>query len=370
GTLTHKMDTNTNTVVTVTTENTTENVTAESNEKSFIITASILTLGVLISFTNGMIICFYVLKPNVRKHVSVFILNLVIVDFQNGILALPLAAFRRELTMGSNTSIPLCVLASAWPSVLLLAVIYSVLLVAADRLISIVKPFQYNEIVTYPRRAIVITTVWVWSIMLGCAPVMGSPTPGGIRISVFPGEIVDAFCDEYYVYTQTYILLYISLGILAPLIAIISIYIAMYRIAQRHIKAINEIQTASNDTEYEVKGGKVNKIVNISKAAKTAFIMSTLFVLCWVPFMTVLQLLSLARISDLRNYLDETKIASGMGISSFLAYLVSCINPIIYSLRTPTLKRSLRSTFCFICNKNKIEDFSSQGRDLEGSMVY
>ncbi|CAH1789859.1 unnamed protein product [Owenia fusiformis] len=349
------------------TYNTTEEVATKPGARSAI-TACILMLAVFITFTNGMIICFYMLKPNVRKHVSVFILNLVVVDFQNGILAVPLAAFRRELSASPNTY--LCAFSSVWPPVLLLAVISSILLVAADRLISIIKPFQYNEIVTRPRKGIAITTVWVWSIMFGCAPLIGSRTPGGIRISVFPGEIVDAFCDEHYVYTQTYILFYLSLGILAPLIAIISIYIAMYRIAQRHIKAINAIQTASNDTEYEVKGGKVNKIVNISKAAKTAFIMSTLFVLCWVPFMIVLQLLILARISDLSKYLDSSKIEIGLGGAAFLAYLVSCVNPIIYSLRTPTLKQNLRLTFCWICHRNKVESFSGKERDLEGSMVY
>ncbi|CAH1790601.1 unnamed protein product [Owenia fusiformis] len=303
------------------------------------IVGTFFLLALFIVITNGLVIISYVISRRVRQVTSTFLFNLVVVDFHNGLISVPLAAFKEETT-GTNYVVgkQFCVVASIWLPLMTKVATYSVVALSLDRLISILKPFRYREIVTNRRTYVALSFIWMFSLIDSCFPAFGLPTFHGEHHEVI------AQCTGSYNYGRIYLWWYIITSVAIPLVCIIVIYSVIYHIAKGHNQQIIalEVEVKTKSASEDASSKERKKIGRFSKAAKTAFVISSLFCICWIQFIIVFQLMAMCIIDRCSVNIYITIIP----MSSCLALLISGINPIVFAIRTPVVKEQVKRLLC------------------------
>ena len=297
-------------------------------------TMCFILAGVIVSL-NGIVILAYILARRVRRTMSLFVLNLAIVDFQNGCVSLPLLLVfpRTELVASPAGGDGVCVVLIAWPQILFIVAIQSVLLVTLERFICVAKPYTHRKLLRKWRCFLVLIVVWLLAVCFSIMPAFAYD-----RITS-KGSLY--MCDGLYQQGIVYahVFLYGLLG--TPVILIVILYCLMYRIARKHTKSINKLQSTCVLTG-EAKQ-KQTQIVQTSKAAKTAGLLSAFYLLCWLPFLILLQVSELCKLGHCSASITTENLQRATAPTLFLAFLGCAINPVIYIFRTGSIRASCKS---------------------------
>ena len=331
-----------------------------------------LVLAIFIAATNFFIIVVFCASRRTRKQMGLFLLNLAIVDLQNGLLSIPFLVFypRSDLADPEDISAATCVLLVTWPQTLYTVAYHSVCLVTIERFISITKPFLYNKILQHRKAAVVVGfMLWVCDIFISIIPVFNQKLPSD--------EAHMTLCNNSYKAGVVYIQLFIVTVILLPLVINLVLYMIMYKLAKKHLTSMKKLQVPSSEPNNSSSSNlfsqkptrlsssslilgyfkrvlqsslKRRQVIKASKAAKTTCVLTIFYISSWLPFILLVQVYSLCKADYCMTGVSKPALQAALPYAMFLAFLSSAVNPVIYILRNKTVKREIR--MLFMCGRS------------------
>ena len=186
------------------------------------------------------------------------------------------------------------------------ATTFNLCAVSVDRFIAITAVFNYHTVMTRKKCFAVLSTIWVFSLVFA-----------SVRLTMTnPSSLPTLWI------TST------ALTVIAPLLLISFSYVQIYRAAKSQARKMAEQKLSAAEVMMSLKN---------RKAALTAAIIISLFVITWIPSFVAscIELKTIDRCKKL-------KIDFAWFWLAFLCYLSSAINPWIYTIRVPEFKHTLR----------------------------
>ncbi|KAE8613677.1 hypothetical protein XENTR_v10007824 [Xenopus tropicalis] len=338
------------------------------------------TLGAFISVAiigNIMVIISVVTNKQLRIPTNYLIVNLAIADLLLSSTVLPFSATKEIVGYWVFGRI-LCDVWAAMDVLCCTASIFSLCTISIDRYIGVRHSLRYPTIVTRKRTILALLGVWMFSTVISIGPLLGwkEPAPPDTYVCEITTEI-------FYAIFSSLASFYI------PLIVILVMYCRVYVVAKRITKNLeagvmkermdskeltlrihcrNKQDDSPNNSKVQnnqprsALSLKLLKFSREKKAAKTLGIVVGMFILCWLPFFTVLPLSSLSEHLTPPVTLEK--------IIFWLGYFNSCINPIIYPCSSKEFKRAfIRILKCQWGNRKNSAFRRSQYRPRPGSTV-
>ena len=199
-----------------------------------------------------------------------------------------------------------------------LASILSLLAVACDRLLAIVRALVYQRVVTGRCAVGLVAALWVCSLLVGLLPVMGWNLGRG----AYTG-----YCSFLLVFPASYVVTGFLCALL-PILAILFIHAYLYAQARVHIRRIDALE--------RVLGRKARGTLGMSgrswRAIHTVSCVAGCVLACWCPFLlTSLYALLASRAPCVLNEVVGTHLL-------VLGYVNSALNPVVYAMRNRELR--------------------------------
>jgi hypothetical protein len=248
---------------------------------------------------NGLVFASFYMFADLRTICNYFIVSLSLADILVALLAMP---FWLHLQLTSNQWVLSKGLKMFWDCIDILggtASITNLTAVSVDRMLAITAPFRYPKLVTSRRALIVIACVWVYAISVSCA-----------RTALWPGRSFLVFVS--------------IVCFFLPLSIVILMYLVIFLVVRTQVKRIGKNHA------------------NEMKAAKTIAVVIGGFLLCWLPFFTVIL-----------GHAFSTTFRPPFAlffVIKWLEYFNSCLNPIIYTCMNRTYRRAFKRLFrrCYL----------------------
>ena len=216
--------------------------------------------------------------------------------------------------------------------------ILTLLAVSVDRYKSLKDPlnrFRRFRFMTRKRALIVISVIWLYSLVFALIPVIGWRKFGEF---VYMG-----IC--YFPSTEIYFALSSCLNFIIPLLVTCGIYVKIYLIARSQSSTFDkEISRQMRTTEAGSRQTRSTeeKIIYLRniRAAKTISIFVAVFFFCWVPH---------SAISISSNLCEScrAKIPDEVGVLVLMfGYLNSALNPFLFAFRDSRFKKTFSALKC------------------------
>nr|XP_034975280.1 cannabinoid receptor 2 [Zootoca vivipara]XP_034975281.1 cannabinoid receptor 2 [Zootoca vivipara] len=197
----------------------------------------------------------------------------------------------------------------------------SLLLMAFDRYICILRPTEYKVLVTSRRAVVALVMLWVIIMLIAFLPLLGWNC---CRLSSPCSELFP-FVDNKYLSTW--------IALVAILLAsIVYAYMNVLWKARKHGVYMEK---------YHIQTGQQNTKVRLDiTLAKTLVIVLVVLVMCWSPALALMTYSIFAELDD--------SMKQAFAFCSTLCLVNSMVNPAIYALRSRELCSSLkRVCSCF-----------------------
>lgn len=266
---------------------------------SSVVAAVFVAILILVTLFGNILVCasFYSF-PHLRTICNYFIVSLSVADILVALVAMPFW-FILQL---NNT---------AWPDFLSkelhlfwycidifcgTASIMNLTAVSVDRMLAIVTPFKYPKILTSKKALIFIAFVWIYSAVVA-----------GLRLAKWPGK--------------SYFHFVVAVSFFIPLSLVIVMYTVIFAVVKIQVVRIGSA------------GGRDH--ANEMKAAKTIAVVIGAFVICWLPFFVVV-------LGTANSFFIPTEF---FYVIKWMAYLNSCLNPVIYTCMNRTYRRAFHRLF-------------------------
>ena len=266
----------------------------------FSYTATILNIVAIYAITK---------TSSLSKKFKTLLLSLAVSDLGVGLLAQPmLAAYTMDSKQNNETKNNAIYIAfSISTHIFISASLFSVTALCADRFLAIHLHLRYQELVTYKRVVIAVTSVWVISALTLL-----------LRVWI-PSNIMFVFY---------------AIKNFSCIITATSLSVKLNQTLRRHITQIQIPQEAQND--------QVESVQRKSKSAMASLYVYLVFIVCYLPNICVM--ITIATISEPRNDLQHLRL-----YTLTLMFLNSTLNPLIYCWKMKqirkTLIRKLRDVF-------------------------
>lgn len=205
-----------------------------------------LILAVVIVTTNFVIIFIFCYSRRSRKQMGLFLLNLAVVDLQNGLLSIPFLIFypRSRLTSPTDITAASCVLLVTWPQILYTVAYQSVFLVTVERFISVSKPFVYNKLLQRKKIGIgIVFGVWTLAIMICLIPTF--------NYVINKAESKLTLCNGIYKAGVVYLQMFLLTMIVIPFVINLVLYVLMYKVARKHLNSLEKLKVQKSKKEVK-----------------------------------------------------------------------------------------------------------------------
>ena len=305
----------------------------------YIVLVSFLTTFVFGIIGNTLTI-FVILKNNKMKTVATcFILNLAIAD-DLFILSLPFfvyTTFSHDWVFGEA----MCKILSALYSINMYCSIYTMVVMALDRYLAIVKSSTSLKYRTISNATILCLVIWGVSFLVmlpywlfaKTKLIMDTPNGRSSCSLQWPDD------------SATYIILWTNVelvvGFLIPLIVIFVCYVLLLR---------NLRQSVGGDPGQEQTKKPIKKVTFIM------MVVTIVFFVCWTPYHIIEYIrldkkMEIMRMRTLQQKfspsVDEVaRFAIFNTVARVLVFLSSCSNPIIYAISSRNFSKCLLLSFC------------------------
>ncbi|CAL1525840.1 unnamed protein product, partial [Lymnaea stagnalis] len=329
-----------------------------------------VVLGIIVVLTitgNVLVIASVVLNANLRSTTNYFIANLAIADLLLGTTVLPFSATLEVLQYWVFGQF-FCDVWAAIDVLCCTASILSLCVISIDRYIGVTRPLQHARIMRHTRAVYVIIFVWLLSMAISVAPLIGwkeeaDPDPRVCTVTTQPGYVLFSVAGSFYI----------------PCLIILVVYFRIYRETVKYTRCLmSGAKTAKVDEENVVSlrihtgrmapadsrrsschlegaddelsdssrqrnsrltfSNKVAKFKREKKAAKTLGIVVGVFITCWLPFFVILPLDSLCPNCSVPPLLFK--------LFFWLGYCNSTMNPIIYTCSSMEFRRAFLAILC------------------------
>ena len=284
----------------------------------------IFILMALASFIGNVLVCLaFYRNPSLRTITNYFVLSLAITDLSAALFLMPLKAastVAKKWIAGEMGCKVDYFFANVTGGVSLL----TVMLVAINRYIRIVKQNRYLTIYTEKRSIVMAVSAWIVTL----AVVVIKSVIAGLRFQTF--TILPTFCIHIVTNPDVSIAITVvdNIYIIAPLIAIVACYLRISQTVHHHNTAVTPQVT---NTGYGVEEAKMTRILTVVVVG---------FCLCWLPVLVT-------------NILSFLNLLGGNGIIylnfhiTFPVFANSVLNPIIYATMSSKFRAEFRKIVHF-----------------------
>ncbi|CAG2208947.1 dopamine receptor 1-like [Mytilus edulis] len=285
-----------------------------------IIIGTILSLFIILAIVGNILVCVAVFTDRRLKHLNnLLLVSLAIADLLVAILVMTFAVINDILDkwiFGAT----FCDIWISGDIMCSTASILNLCVISLDRYIHIRDPFRYENWMNWKKIAAMISAVWIMSCAISFIPIhLEWHKNAEDRGKPLEENVCAMELNPVYSVVSSTISFYI------PCIVMLAIYIQLYCYARRHVKSIKKTQTP------QFGGGK-NSSSQDHKAAVTLGIIVGVFLFCWLPFFIINLIAAFCKCVPLILF----------KILTWLGYVNSCLNPIIYSIFNQEFRDAFR----------------------------
>ena len=220
-------------------------------DKLFVV--AFMIIAVLTVIGNIVVILAVFSNRRLQNPANFLIVNLAVSDFFQGALTMPIRV-AELLNSGEHTLIR-CDVVISLTILFHSASNFNLALIALDRFIAVAKPFAYANVMKTSSYKLVIAITWLFCILLSGCPVLGwrKETP----------EKAGAVCRYGTTLTEEYIIIYVCVVDLLPVIIMLIAYTYIFRTTRKQISQIRAHEIA-------VKHAAINQACEDRRASDTS----------------------------------------------------------------------------------------------------
>lgn len=308
----------------------TQSSSEESANRLVVFFGFVVGIGLFGSFMNGVVLSVLLSKKLRAKTSYLLIINQVVLDFLSSLFLLPCYIVKiHKVYMTGHFGKFICIVFFSDASVYSFQAgsITNLVLIAAERYFKIVHGVLHR---TYFRRWMAfagLIFIWIIAIFINI-------------VFLWTTEVVDGGCYSYYYWPSgpsfvTYGGFVMVWEFVIPLVLFVYLYGRILFFVQQRMQAFHD-----NSTNQATTGNlQTNAHRSQMNVTITMIIVSSSFVLCWLPN----QLFYLLTFID-----DAYNIEAVYHGTVFLIFLNVCMNPLIYAAKHEEVKNRLKKWFCKI----------------------
>ncbi|KAI0234577.1 G_PROTEIN_RECEP_F1_2 domain-containing protein [Lamellibrachia satsuma] len=326
-------------------------------------TAGVQTASVIIIFlasfiANGTVFVVFYCKPSLLTLSNRLVLNLAISNFLLTILILPFIVVA-SVTQTWHLGVTWCRLSGFATTLLFAACIFTLLVISVDRYYAVIRPLHYSIHITSRRLCCFLAAIW------GSACVIAAPPLVGWNRITYQADknlcTVDwrsqSAADRAYTYTFLVVCFCLPLAVMAW------VYVRIFRAAQSTSARARRNSTEVGLVQHAVGNGALQAAharrptlqlrrgstsvgsgrglfllhKDDHKAAKTGLIVMTAFVVCWLPFFTLIAVEASAGDDAARH------LPGWLGSAAVWTAFCGCaLNPLVYVFRSKAIIHECR----------------------------
>lgn len=266
-----------------------------------------LLFGTVITVANGFLFMAIYRDPcRCLRTPSVFLIaNLSVADFFMGVVSYLRAVELTYLYCGLGDLLILNMIEYFIGAVSILVAVSTLMAMAYDRYIAVIKPFQYPQKINNTRAKVAIAIIWINALVMCVLPL------ADVRRENF----LLAYCYSHFV---------------IPSFILTAIYVKIYKMVARQRQELKDVRASLTEVNRRKQLERENRM------AITFVLILFIFYCSFLPYFIHVQILYFCSCRSSYAYNLYYLVTN-----EFLS--VSCmVDPFMYALRLPRFKRSLR----------------------------
>lgn len=329
-----------------------------------------LTVGLICLWTIlGNIAVIYAIV-NTRqlkdKVSSIFLINLSITDLSSALFVMLSALFCIALDLHRVNTI-WCNFMCAMNYCLIIVSMMTLAVISVDRLLSVLFPFKYHDVVTSRRVMTVITFTWIQGLIFGVAPAC----VGWVHYDYWEAVCAINWHQEPRSGRINYVIVAFVLCFILPSVVILISYSVTIKCAKLTIcgtTAHSSGSTTLRNNNLEVRKHNKDDYLGLKTITSMLVVVAAFFV-CLTPF-SVTKLIKVVT-----N--DSLYVPPYVNLwAAFFGYLSSMVNPFIYGILRADFRRAYKRMFHRIAGRrsyhfhNSTRTFSYAGNAQPKQTTY
>ena len=248
---------------------------------------------------------------NFHSPAKIFLASLAVSDLAVGLIACPLFVSCNVLASIYGFSIfdrPIWKVFSILAYLLCIVSFLNVTTISVDRLLALRLHLRYNMVVTPRRSVVVVGVIWLTSALVS-----------GMRqwnANLFYSTL--------------------ALAIVACLAVTFIAYVNVYRIVRRH-----QAQIRSHEQQASHICGNRLRLTRLKNSALNTFYLCVLFLVCYVPYLSVI----------VAALIMERRLLIVFSVATTIALLNSSLNPLLYCWRLREIRQIITQRVAELCAK-------------------
>lgn len=296
-----------------------------------------LVMMVFILVINGGVILLISCNSHLRKTSNIILVSLAVSDFLVGLVGIPLL-----VTCNSTFSISICLSSTIFFSFIALSTISHIVVMTCDRYVYIIWAMRYHNFVNRSRVLAVLGFIWFLSLT-ACVRISWT---WQVNIKTSEEDMAKVKeQDKLYLFIQFTVFFAFPLAVMTLLDT--RMLLLLRQQYQRIMKENLPAEYRSSENKFQKRQRKVVSI---------CVFLLILYVTCWLPYF-ILDVMQL--------YAENVKMLPKIPLL-VIYYLRLCtplVNPLLYTLRKPDLKKVVKSLAFKIFHRLRSGNSSENGTE-------
>ena len=268
---------------------------------------------------NTLVIYITAVRDRMQSRTNIMLFNLALADLLFLLVCPTFSSYRyatSKLNILAITREFVCKAMHYLVNVTVYVTIYTLVLISAVRYVGIVHPDKADRFITKKTLIMTLCGIWITTLCVN-APV------------IFVYRMIQNYCEFHKNnFGREFYTIFFFFAYLLPLSTIAVLSVCVWR----HMRK-NVMTTQRESLKRQAKVGRL--LVAVVAA----------FAVCWMPIQFMLLL----------RYWEFVKFTHTYGfflvLGQSLAYLNSCLNPIIYNFASKEFRQHFNETLCCVCRK-------------------
>ena len=308
--------------------------------------AILFTLIVLVGFVGNLLVIIVVFSnKKMQNTTNILIVSLAVADLSFIVFCVPFTAANYTMTQWPFGNV-WCKIVNYLMYVCAYASVYTLVLMSLDRYLAVVHPITSMRIRNSRNAYIIVYLTWI-IILGGNVPVIFEfdhiPYPYIANSTRSVCTFIDFFKENYQA-ARPFYGSFFAFGYVIPLALNCILYGFM-------IKRLL----------YGVVPGGSQRVENMrskKRVTKMVVIVVVIFALCWLPIQIVF-------IAQTFFTFPQTHVAFAIQLAAnCLAYMNSCVNPVLYAFLSENFRRSFKKLLC--CTDDPLNKFDYERTNIRG----
>ena len=239
-------------------------------------------------------------------HLPSFVLlfNLALSDLCVGLIVQPAFVTATLARMsGAHDVLCLALISTAASSSILCSVsLLTMTAISVDRYLAVSLHLRYQEVVTVARVVRFVVLVW----------------------------LISAVSAISWLWSPNVFFIIVAVTIAVSNVLVLFTYVKIYRVVRRHEAQIHaQVQFQEQQMDEHSRN-----VASCKKSAITMFVVHCVFVLCYLPYVCTVLILSIGDFSLTQR--------SAIEVCTTVVFINSCINPVVYCWRVSEIRKAMR----------------------------